>query len=228
MEQRSEPLSPSLLALIQRTREIGQVAVGYSATFRLKQKREAQLVLIAQDTEIDMLRPLADLCEKSKIYYAYIQSREILAQLLQSRRSTSCGALAASESHLLDGLLGDSPATLPSEPTVHRVEVGLWFHSLHFQYLLDGRKRGTLRVGRRVPASLYLPVLETETRSFRGSVIIETLSWLRWGDVSGRPDVLACEWPNNWPDLQLAMRNTYGTLGNADWMTFYGFMYMRD
>ncbi len=220
------PLSLRRIVLDAQSRR--GVSAGYTQTMRTLQRRHPQLALIAADTDDQMRAEVERICDRAGVYYAYVASRRELGELLGCRRPTACGAVEVTEPRLLGGILDTSSPGETAKGAVQRIDMTLWFRACHFEPMLRGDKHGTLRVGRRIPRELILPVVETESRMFRGSVQIEQTSWLRWSDVSGRSDVLRQEWPNTWVALEQAMIETYGELDPKVWMTFYGFVYLRD
>lgn len=109
---------------------------------------------------------------------------------------------------------------------LYRIERAIWFRSKFKDVLASGIKRGTLRMGRRVPAAEVLPVILAETRERIGDAHITGLAWLRYGDLPRFPSILEEEYPHDTTEIDQEMKVVYPTLAADDWVTFYGFTFV--
>lgn len=107
---------------------------------------------------------------------------------------------------------------------VDRIEKEIWFQAKFVDSLRSGAKRGTLRMGRRIPVSMSLPVVVTESHQRIGIAEIESLAWVRWEDVEQYPEILRREYPTG-EALRTEMQAIYPALKSDSWLTFYGFSF---
>lgn len=106
---------------------------------------------------------------------------------------------------------------------ITRVEEAIWFRSKFLEVLKSGEKTGTLRLGRRIPKYEKLPVVLTETRECIGNARIDTLSWIKFGDIIYYPVILQREYPHEFQQIYDEMIMVYPDITQDSWVTFYGF-----
>lgn len=111
---------------------------------------------------------------------------------------------------------------MSSKHYVDRVETEIRFRNEFRQSLLAGEKRGTLRLGRRVPQTLEIPVvLENSERI--GYALIDVLIWVKLVALERHPEIFAREYPKDHKELLAKMREIYPHIEDESWLTFYGF-----
>jgi len=86
--------------------------------------------------------------------------------------------------------------------------------------------RGTLRMGRRIPKSLILPVVLTENKEIIGYIKIELLIWLQFKDIIKHPEIIKREYPD-YKNILKDIKTVYPSLKPNTWMTFYGFKFFK-
>ena len=86
--------------------------------------------------------------------------------------------------------------------------------------------RGTLRIGRRIPKSLILPVVLTESKEIIGYIKIELLIWLQFKDIIRHPEIIKREYPD-YKNILKDIKTIYPDLKQDTWMTFYGFKFLK-
>lgn len=106
---------------------------------------------------------------------------------------------------------------------ISRIEDVIWFRSKFQKVLVSGEKTGTLRLGRRIPQLEILPVMLTETHKCIGQARIEVLAWLRFAEIVDYPIILQREYPHEYNQIWVEMRQVYPSITKKSWVTFYGF-----
>lgn len=86
--------------------------------------------------------------------------------------------------------------------------------------------KGTLRIGRRVPKSLILPVVLTENKEIIGYIKIDLLIWLQFKDIIKHPEIIRREYPD-YKNILKDIKTIYPALRPDTWMTFYGFKFLK-
>jgi len=86
--------------------------------------------------------------------------------------------------------------------------------------------RGTLRIGKRIPKSLILPVVLTESKEIIGYIKIELLIWLQFKDIIKHPEIIRREYPD-YKNILKDIKTIYPDLKRDTWMTFYGFKFLK-
>lgn len=87
--------------------------------------------------------------------------------------------------------------------------------------------RGTLRIGRRVPKFLILPVVLAENKEIIGYIKIELLIWLQFKDIIKHPEIIKREYPS-YKNILKDIKTVYPSLKSKTWMTFYGFKFFKN
>ena len=85
-------------------------------------------------------------------------------------------------------------------------------------------KHGTLRMGRRIPVDMKLPVLISDSKELLGHVEVLELRWLRYHEIDNQ-DILAFEYPQDIGDLRRDLESIYPDLRKDSWMTFFRFRF---
>lgn len=86
--------------------------------------------------------------------------------------------------------------------------------------------KGTLRIDRRIPKSLILPVVLTESKEIIGYIKIELLIWLQFKDIIKHPEIIKREYPD-YKNILKDIKTVYPSLKPNTWMTFYGFKFLK-
>ena len=107
---------------------------------------------------------------------------------------------------------------------IYRVDNLIQFKKRYTKHATLGR--GTLRVGRRIPKSLILPVVLTESKETIGYIKIELLIWLQFKDIIKHPEIISREYPN-YKNILKDIKTVYPSLKPNTWMTFYGFKFLK-
>ncbi len=228
-----------LYEILKRVRETGTIAKGILETTRSLEKRIAKLVVIAKNVKPkNLISHLPNLCRYKNIPFIWISSKEKLGKLLGLEiPCSSCVVVNEGEAQDLIVKLKiskvqkrEKPKTVTyigKEPinllSIDRVEKQIWFRQKFAKPILEGIKKGTLRLGKRIPAKLILPILISETRKKLIDAQIEILIWLRYKDIQKYPEIIQKEYPNNLKKLNKEMKKIYPTLTSESWVTFYGF-----
>ena len=106
---------------------------------------------------------------------------------------------------------------------ISRIENAIWFRSKFQKVLVNGKKTGTLRLGRRIPRFETLPVILTETKMCIGQARIVVLAWLRFAEIINYPVILQREYPHEYNQIWIEMKKVYPDMTEKSWVTFYGF-----
>ena len=86
--------------------------------------------------------------------------------------------------------------------------------------------KGTLRMGRRIPKFLTLPVVLTENKEIFGYIKIDLLIWLQFKDIIKHPEIIRREYPD-YKNILKDIKTIYPNLKRNTWMTFYGFKFLQ-
>jgi ribosomal protein L7Ae-like RNA K-turn-binding protein len=203
--------------ILTRLLEGARLDGGSAAVFRGCQRRTYDVVVLATDAAPDLIQSVSEVANRANIRVLTVDTRVRLARIAGQRRPTS--AVGAR-------LVGSDVLTcFPAETIGWRVDPLIWFHSSRFVHLEAGYKRATLREGLRRPFALELGVVDAGSGAVRGSAGIEEVAWLRWGEIIRRPEILACEYPNDPAQLTAEMLEIYPALESSTWMTYYRFTY---
>jgi hypothetical protein len=108
--------------------------------------------------------------------------------------------------------------------TIDRIDNLIQFQERFKEHATLGK--GTLRMGRRIPKSLMLPVMLTESKKIIGYIEIELLIWLQFKDISKHPEIIKREYPN-YKNILRDIKTVYPSLKPNTWMTFYGFKFLQ-
>lgn len=108
--------------------------------------------------------------------------------------------------------------------TIDRIDNLIQFQKRFKKHATSGR--GTLRVGRRIPKSLILPVVFTESKEIIGYIKIELLIWLQFKDIIKHPEIIKREYPD-YKNILKDIKIVYPFLMPDTWMTFYGFKFLK-
>ena len=229
--------------ILKKAKETGSIAKGILETTRAVEKGAAKLVIIAKNVKPKkLISHLPNLCRYKNIPFVWISSKEKLGQTIGLEiPSTTCTIINEGEArHLLKGLttpatqikdiskkvpyIGKDPINLLS---VDRIEKQIWFQQKFAKPILKGIKKGTLRLGKRIPAKLTLPIFISETRKRLIDANIEILIWLKYKDIQKYPEIMEREYPSNIKKLDKEMKKIYPELSPEGWVTFYGFDIIR-
>ena len=108
--------------------------------------------------------------------------------------------------------------------TIDRIDNLIQFQKRFKKHATLGR--GTLRMGRRIPKSLILPVVLTENKEIIGYIKIELLIWLQFKDIIKHPEIIKREYPD-YKNILKDIKTVYPSLKPNTWMTFYGFKFFK-
>ena len=111
--------------------------------------------------------------------------------------------------------------------TVDRVQTELQFLEKYAERLRTRKKHGTLRAGRRLPATLTLSVAITETGEDLGMVVIDEVRWMKLKDIDTQ-EILRYEYPSNVRDLKKDLHTLYPQLTEDSWVTFFRFRFQDE
>lgn len=229
--------------ILKKARETGVIAKGILETTRTVEKGTAKLVIIAKNIKPKKLvSHLPNLCRYKNIPVFWVNSKEKLGEFIGlDVPTTSCAIINEGEAKDLiekfnlqkaqiEGKLkritfiGKEPINLLP---IDRIEKQIWFQKKFAKPILKGIKKGTLRLGKRIPSKLVLPIFISETRRKLVrklvDVQIEVLAWLKYKDIQKYPEIIKREYPNEIKKLDKEMRKVYPTLTSESWITFYGF-----
>lgn len=107
---------------------------------------------------------------------------------------------------------------------IDRIQEELQFVRKYRERLVTRRKHGTIREGKRIPASMKLPVRITETGEYLGEVAVEEVRWLRLKEIA-TPEILRYEYPSNPKELRKDLIAIYPNLTDESWVTFFRFRF---
>ncbi len=225
--------------LLKKARETGFIAKGILETTRAIEKKTAKLVVIAKNVKPKkLISHLPNLCRVKNIPFVWVAQKEKLGKIIGLEiPSTSCAIVTEGEAkNLIKELVvpevqtkekikgityvGKEPINLLS---IDRIEKQIWFQQKFAKPILKEIKRGTLRIGKRIPAKLTLPIFISETREKLIDAKIEILSWIKYKDIQKYPEIMRREYPNNPKELDKEMKKIYPQLKSESWITFYGF-----
>lgn len=225
--------------ILKKTRETGLIAKGILETTRAVEKGTAKLVVIAKNVKPKKLTShLPNLCRYKNIPVFWIARKENLGEIIGLEiPSTTCAIVDEGEAKdLLEKLKSQKAKTkeklkdityMGKEPInlldIDRVEEQIWFQQKFAKPILKGSKRGTLRLGKRIPARLTLPIFVSETRKKLIDAKIEILIWLKYEDIQKYSEIMRREYPNDPKELDKEMKKIYPQLKLGSWITFYGF-----
>jgi len=225
--------------ILKKARETGFIAKGILETTRAVEKGTAKLIIIAKNIKPKkLISHLPNLCRYKNIPVFWMARKEKLGKIIGLEiPSTTCAIVNEGEAKdLLEKLKPPKTQTkqklkgvtyIGKEPInllgIDRVEKQIWFQQKFTKPILKGVKKGTLRLGKRVPAKLILPIFISETREKFVDVKIEILIWLKYKDIQKYPEIMKREYPNNPEKLDKEMKKIYLNLKSESWVTFYGF-----
>jgi len=225
--------------ILKKARETGFIAKGILETTRAVEKGTAKLIIIAKNIKPKkLISHLPNLCRYKNIPVFWMARKEKLGKIIGLEiPSTTCAIVNEGEAKdLLEKLKPPKTQTkqklkdvtyIGKEPInllgIDRVEKQIWFQQKFTKPILKGVKKGTLRLGKRVPAKLILPIFISETREKFVDVKIEILIWLKYKDIPKYPEIIKREYPNNPEKLDKEMKKIYLNLKSESWVTFYGF-----
>jgi endonuclease-3 len=229
---------------LKKARETGLIAKGILETTRAVEKGTAKLVVIAKNVKPkNLISHLPNLCRYKNISFVWISSKEKLGKVIGLEiPSTTCAVinegkaedllkrLATSDARIRDAskkvtYVGKEPINLLS---IDRIEKQIWFQQKFAKPILKGIKKGTLRLGKRIPAKLNLPIFISETRKKLTDANIEILIWLKYKDIQKYPEIMEREYPSDIKKLDKEMRKIYPELSSESWVTFYGFDIIKE
>ena len=225
--------------ILKKVRETGFIARGILETTRAVEKGTAKLVVIAKNVKPKkLISHLPNLCRYKNIPVFLIARKEKLGKIIGLEiPSTTCAVVNEGEAKdLLERLkppktqtkeklkgvtyIGKEPINLLS---IDRVEKQIWFQQKFTKPILNGMIKGTLRLGKRIPAKMILPVFIAETRKKLADVKIEIVTWLKYGEIRKHPEITKRLSFESFNKLDAEMKKIYPTLQKEDWITFYGF-----
>lgn len=229
--------------ILKRVKETGAIAKGILETTRAVEKGTAKLVIIAKDVKPkNLISHLPSLCRYKSIPFVWISSKEKLGQIIGLEiPSTTCAIVNEGEAKdLIEKLITPKVQTkeklksityIGKEPinllSIDRIEKQIWFQQKFAKPILKGVKQGTLRLGKRIPARLVLPIFVSETRQKLIDAKIEILVWLKYKDIQKYPEITKREYPNEPKKLDKEMKKIYPVLTPESWITFYGFSIIK-
>lgn len=108
--------------------------------------------------------------------------------------------------------------------TIDRIDNLIQFQERFKKHATLGK--GTLRMDRRIPKSLILPIVLTESKEIIGYIKIELLIWLQFKDIIKHPEIIKREYPN-YKNILKDIKIVYPSLKPNTWMTFYGFKFFK-
>jgi len=225
--------------ILKKARETGFIAKGILETTRAVEKGTAKFVVIAKNVKPKkLISHLPNLCRYKNIPVFWIARKEKLGEIIGLEiPSTTCAIVNEGEARdLLEKLnlpkaqtkeklknityIGKEPINLLS---IDRVEKQIWFQQKFEKPILKGITKGTLRLGKRVPAKMILPVFVAETRKKLADVKIEIVTWIKYGDVRKHSEIIKRLSFESFNKLDAEIKKIYPTLHKEDWITFYGF-----
>lgn len=229
--------------ILKKARETGFIAKGILETTRAVEKGTAKLVVIAKNVQPKkLISHLPNLCRYKNIPIFWVNQKEKLGRVVGLEiPSSTCAIVNEGETKdLLEKLIpikanrkeklkgvtyvGKEPINLLS---IDRVEKQIWFQQKFAKPILKGIKKGTLRLGKRIPARLVLPIFISESHQKLVDAEIETLAWLKYKDIQKYPEIMRREYPNEPKKLDKEMKKIYPMLTPESWITFYGFSIIK-
>lgn len=233
----------SIYEILKKVKETGVIGKGILETTRVVEKGTAKLVVIAKNVKPKkLISHLPNLCRYKNIPFFWVNSREKLGEIIGLEiPCATCAIINEGETKDLieefkppkiqikkeiKGVtyIGKEPINLLS---VDRVEKQIWFKQKFAKPIVAGIKKGTLRLGKRIPNKLILPIFISETRKKLIDVKIEILIWLKYKDIQKYPEIMKKEYPNDPEKLDKEMKKIYPTLTPESWITFYGFSIIK-
>lgn len=225
--------------ILKRVKETGTIAKGILETTRAVEKGTAKLVIIAKDVKPkNLISHLPSLCRYKNIPFVWISSKEKLGQIIGLEiPSTTCAIVNEGEAKdLLEKLITPKVQTkeklksityIGKEPinllSIDRIEKQIWFQQKFAKPILKGAIKGTLRLGKRIPAKIILPLFITEARKKLGDIEIEIIIWLKYNEIRKYSRIVKKLSFENFDEIDVEMKKIYPTLEKEDWITFYGF-----
>ncbi len=225
--------------ILKKARETGFIAKGILETTRAVEKGTAKLVVIAKNVKPKkLISHLPNLCRYKNIPVFWIARKEKLGEIIGLEiPSTTCAIVNEGEAKdLLEKLkspkaqikeklkcvtyIGKEPINLLS---IDRLEKQIWFQQKFAKPILKGIIKGTLRLGKRIPAKMNLPVFVAETRKKLADVKIETVTWIKYGEIQKYSEITKRLSFESFDKLDAEIKKIYPALKKEDWITFYGF-----
>lgn len=229
----------SIYETLKKVKGTGVIGKGILETTRAVEKGTVKLVVIAKNVKPQkLISHLPNLCRYKNIPFVWVNSKEKLGEVIGLEIPCATCAIV-NEGEIKDLIekfkppetqikeeikgvtyIGKEPINLLS---IDRVEKQIWFQQKFAKPILEGIKKGTLRLGKRIPAKLTLPIFVSETRQKLINAKIEILIWLKYKDIQKYPEIMKREYPNDPKKLDKEMKRIYPVLTPESWITFYGF-----
>ncbi len=217
-----------ILNILKKARETGFIAKGILETTRAVEKGTAKFVVIAKNVKPKkLISHLPNLCRYKNIPFVWISSKEKLGQIIGLEiPTTTCAIINEGEARdlLKELITPDSQIKdiskevtyIGKEPInllpIERIEKQIWFQQKFAKPILKGIKKGTLRLGKRIPAKLTLPIFISETRKKLVDAKIKILIWLKYKDIQKYPEIMEREYPSDINKLDKEMKKIYPEL----------------
>lgn len=225
--------------ILKKARETGLIAKGILETTRAVEKGTANLVVIAKNVKPKKLTShLPNLCRYKNIPVFWIARKEKLGEMIGLEiPSTTCAIVNEGEAKdLIEEFItpkvllkeklkaityvGKEPINLLS---IDRIEKQIWFQQKFAKSILTGFVKGTIRLGKRIPAKVILPIFITEARKKLVDIEIEIILWLKYKEIRKYSEIIKRLSFDNFDKLDIEIKRIYPTLQKEDWITFYGF-----
>lgn len=229
----------SIYETLKKVKETGVIGKGILETTRAVEKGTAKLVVIAKNVKPKkMISHLPNLCRYRNIPFVLVNSKEKLGKTIGLEIScATCAVVNEGETKdLIEKLItprvgmkeklktityvGKEPINLLA---IDRIEKQIWFQQKFAKPILAGIIKGTIRLGKRIPAKMTLPVFVAETRKKLADVKIEIVTWIKYGEIRKHSEITKKLSFESFDKLDAKMKKIYPVLQKEDWITFYGF-----
>lgn len=229
----------SIYETLKKVKETGVIGKGILETTRAVEKGTAKLVVIANNVKPKkLISHLPNLCRYKNIPFVLVNSKEKLGETIGLEIScATCAVVNEGETKDLIKKFKPPKAQIKEEIkgvtyiskepinllSIDRVEKQIWFQQKFAKPILKGSIKGTLRLGKRIPAKMILPVFITETRKKLVNIEIEMVSWLKYSEIQKHFEIIERLSFENFNKLNTEMKKIYPSIRKKDWITFYGF-----
>ncbi len=220
--------------IIKNAKKYGSISIGVLACIRTLERNTAQMVFLGNDIDdnaiIDNISILAK--QKGTPIFLDLSCTELgqsagIAVGASSVSITNFGISPIYQSFDITSLV-KTKLVNSVIPYIYRVETVLRFREKFIQYITDGEKQGTLRLGYRIPSNNVLPIVSMPDDCICGYVKILEVQWLKFHEVANRDDILHCEWPHEYETILYEMKAVYDRFTEDSQITYYRFAYIGE